>query len=121
MAKRPTEDERDFDARLKNARQQAGLDKPPNAPPPPLGLASYALRLSTELVAGILVGGALGWAIDRSAHTSPLGIIVCLLLGFLGGMLNVMRAVKRLNKQQADSAPVAAPATEDEYDDDEDN
>jgi ATP synthase protein I len=49
-------------------------------------------RLSTELVAGVLVGAAVGWLIDRWLGISPWGMIVFLLLGFAAGVLNVMRA-----------------------------
>ena len=49
-------------------------------------------RLSTELVAGVLVGAGLGWLLDRWLGTSPWGLIVLLLLGFAAGVLNVMRA-----------------------------
>jgi ATP synthase protein I len=49
-------------------------------------------RLSTELVAGVLVGAAIGWLIDRGLGISPWGMILFLLLGFAAGVLNVMRA-----------------------------
>src|SRR5438270_857473 len=49
-------------------------------------------RLSTELVAGVLVGAAIGWALDHWLGISPWGMIVFLLLGFAAGVLNVMRA-----------------------------
>jgi ATP synthase protein I len=49
-------------------------------------------RLSTELVAGVLVGAMLGWLLDRWLGISPWGLIVFLLLGFAAGVLNVMRA-----------------------------
>ena len=49
-------------------------------------------RMSTELVAGVLVGALIGWLIDRGLGISPWGMIVFLLLGFAAGVLNVMRA-----------------------------
>lgn len=49
-------------------------------------------RLSTELVAGVLVGAAIGWLLDKWLGISPWGLIVFLLLGFAAGVLNVMRA-----------------------------
>lgn len=51
-----------------------------------------ALRLSSEFVAAIIVGAGLGWFIDRLAGTSPIGLVVLLLVGFAAGVLNVMRA-----------------------------
>ena len=50
------------------------------------------MRLSAEFVAGILVGAALGWLIDRWLGTSPWGMIVLLLFGFAAGVLNMVRA-----------------------------
>jgi len=48
-------------------------------------------RLSSELVAGVLVGAGIGGLIDRWLGVSPWGLIVFLLLGFAAGVLNVMR------------------------------
>ena len=55
------------------------------------GLAR-GFRLSTEFVAGVLLGALVGWLLDRWLHISPWGLIVFLLLGFAAGVLNVMRA-----------------------------
>jgi ATP synthase protein I len=49
-------------------------------------------RLSSELVAGVVVGAGLGWLIDRWLGIAPWGLIVFLLLGFAAGVLNVMRS-----------------------------
>jgi ATP synthase protein I len=49
-------------------------------------------RLSSELVAGVVVGAIIGWGIDRLLSTSPWGLIVFFLLGFAAGVINVMRA-----------------------------
>jgi ATP synthase protein I len=53
---------------------------------------ALGFRLSSELVAGVLVGAALGWGIDRLLSTSPFGLIVFLLLGFAAGVVNVVRS-----------------------------
>ena len=49
-------------------------------------------RLSSELIAGVVVGALIGWAFDRLLSTSPWGLIVFFLLGFVAGVVNVMRA-----------------------------
>ena len=56
--------------------------------------AGYAkgFRLSSELVAGVVVGAGIGWLIDRWLGVSPWGLIVFVLLGFAAGVLNVMRS-----------------------------
>jgi ATP synthase protein I len=50
------------------------------------------LRLSSELIAGVVVGAVLGWGFDRLLSTSPFGFIVFFLLGFAAGVLNVVRS-----------------------------
>jgi ATP synthase protein I len=49
-------------------------------------------RLSSELIAGVVVGAAIGWGFDRLLSTSPFGLIVFFLLGFVAGVINVMRS-----------------------------
>lgn len=48
-------------------------------------------RLSSELVAGVLVGTGIGWLIDKGLGTLPWGMFVFALLGFAAGVWNVMR------------------------------
>ena len=60
---------------------------------------AVGLRLSSELVAGVLAGAALGWGFDRLLSTSPWGLIVFLLLGFIAGVMNVMRTAGVMAKQ----------------------
>jgi ATP synthase protein I len=49
-------------------------------------------RLSSELIAGVVVGAAIGWGIDHLLPTSPWGLIVFVLLGFIAGVVNVVRS-----------------------------
>ena len=74
--------------------------------PPPTSL-SVAFRFSTEMVAGLVVGGGLGWGIDwamghwSTIHTKPWGMIVFFILGAAAGILNVIRAARELNAEMA--------------------
>ena len=49
-------------------------------------------RLSSELIAGVVVGALMGWGFDRLLSTSPWGLIVFFLIGFSAGVLNVIRS-----------------------------
>jgi len=53
---------------------------------------ALGFRLSSELVAGVAVGAVIGWGFDRLLSTSPFGFIVFLLLGFVAGVVNVVRS-----------------------------
>jgi len=53
---------------------------------------ALGFRLSSELVAGVVLGAAIGWGVDRLLSTSPFGLIVFLLLGFVAGVVNVVRS-----------------------------
>ena len=58
-----------------------------------------ALRLGVELVAGVAVGGFIGWALDRLFGTAPLFMVVFLALGATAGILNVVRTAKRMQAE----------------------
>lgn len=53
---------------------------------------AQAMKLSSEFIAGIVVGGGMGWLLDQWLGTMPFGLIVFLLLGFGAGVLNVLRS-----------------------------
>ena len=50
------------------------------------------LRGASELVAGILIGGFVGWQLDSYFGTKPWLSILFFMLGVAGGMWNVIRA-----------------------------
>jgi ATP synthase protein I len=52
-------------------------------------------RVVSELVAGVLVGGGMGWAIDRWFGTSPFALLVMLFVGMGAGFWNVYRIAAR--------------------------
>ena len=59
------------------------------------------LRLTTDLIAGTLVGGALGWLIDGWLGTSPWGLIVMLMLGVAAGTLLALRSAGLVAESRA--------------------
>ena len=65
-------------------------------------MIARGFRLSSELVAGVIVGGIIGWLLDRWLGISPWGLIVFLLLGFAAGVLNVMRAAGVIRPNRID-------------------
>jgi ATP synthase protein I len=56
---------------------------------------SLGFRVVTELVAGIVVGGGIGWLLDKWLGTTPLLLILFGLLGTAGGFWNVIRATSQ--------------------------
>jgi ATP synthase protein I len=93
-------DEAALSARLKRLGERLGrvhADPPSESSPSQRPAAdpsaiARGFRLSTEFVAAVVVGAAIGWLVDRWLGISPWGMIVFLLLGFAAGVLNVMRA-----------------------------
>ncbi len=55
-----------------------------------------AMRVGTDLLAALIVGGFLGWLIDSYAlGSTPWGLSVGLILGLVAGVRNAHRASKR--------------------------
>ena len=74
-----------------------------------------AMRISTELIGGVVVGSGLGWLIDRALGTWPAFFIVFFLLGSAAGMVSVVRAGSRM--KTGASNPNAGPPVRDDDDD----
>ncbi|SJZ73014.1 AtpZ/AtpI family protein [Consotaella salsifontis] len=55
---------------------------------------AQGMRLGSEFVGGVLVGGGIGFLIDHFAGTMPIALIIFLMLGFAAGVLNVVRSVQ---------------------------
>ena len=78
--------------RLKNARNKLKAEKK-NVPTSNIG---QAFKLSTELVAAVLVGTIIGFILDNWFDTKPWLIIIFFFVGVVAGILNVIRSAKKL-------------------------
>lgn len=88
-----------FDVRLAQAEQRLSSPKKNRKKPVLTGDSSLniALRIASDLIAGIAVGLAIGYELDRWTGHKPLFIIVFTILGMGAGMRNVWRVVNVIN------------------------
>ena len=77
---------------------------------------SKGYRLISEFVAGILVGGLVGYGIDYVVGTLPLFLIIFLLAGFGAGILNMSRAANRTPPTAEELAKMPKPDDDDDED-----
>lgn len=92
MKKRPTPQKPSLPSldSLQARIDAASPEKPAEPETSPGGLAQ-ALNAGVELVAGVAVGGALGYGLDRWLGTSPWFLILLFFMGAAAGFLNLIR------------------------------
>jgi|TARA_B100001741_G_scaffold291589_1_gene271841 ATP synthase protein I len=58
-----------------------------------------AFKLGTELVAAVVVGTIIGFILDNWFDTKPVLIIIFFLFGSAAGIVNVIKAAKRMQNK----------------------
>lgn len=90
----------DLDKRLDSARaQQSAKDSDDGSAALRTRGMAYGLRMASELVGAVLVGGLIGYFLDQWLGTTPWLFLVLFFLGFAAGILNVLRAFSRLQEE----------------------
>ena len=59
----------------------------------------FGFKISTEIVAALIVGVGIGLLVDNYFNTKPFGLIIFFILGAFAGFLNVYRVMRRIEKQ----------------------
>jgi ATP synthase protein I len=62
---------------------------------------AYGMRMAAELVAAVIVGGAIGYGLDSWLGSKPWLFLLFFVLGFAAGVLNVVRSYERIQKEIA--------------------
>src|SRR3954470_3295527 len=93
----------EIDAQLRAAR--VAHPKPSHNEPPSNQMSQrqtgVAYRILVDMIAGLLVGGFLGYWLDRWQGWAPYALIGCLILGFAAGVNNAWRAIRVFSDQAA--------------------
>ncbi len=85
---------KDFDDRMRRLRTEADLPGGEPARPEP-GKVGSGVQAGIELVAGVVVGGLIGYGLDRWFETWPILFVVFFFLGAAAGTLNAYRYIRR--------------------------
>ena len=88
----------DFKTRLKIAKSKIKKQSLSNSEKRSSFMGN-AFKLGTELVAAVGVGTIIGFILDSWFDTKPWLIIIFFFLGATAGILNVIRAANRMQKE----------------------
>ena len=85
---------------LKEKIDHLQYDKEKKSAPKRNSGASFGFKISTEIVAALIVGVGIGLLVDNYFNTKPFGLIIFFILGAFAGFLNVYRVMRRIEKQK---------------------
>ena len=63
-------------------------------------MLGLAYRFTVEMLAGIGVGGFVGWWMDKWFGTAPAFLLILLFLGMIAGVVNSVRTVNEIRRSQ---------------------
>ena len=89
----------DFKTRLKIAKSKLDNNSTKKNNKKSMVLGN-AFKLGTELVAAVAVGTIIGFILDSWFDTKPILIILFFFLGAAAGIMNVIKAAKKMQKDR---------------------
>ena len=90
------------DDKLQKLRERIDTAETTNSPPPKQKKqsgAGFGFKISTEIIAALVVGVGIGLIVDKYLGTKPFGLIIFFIFGAIAGFLNVYRVMRRIEKQ----------------------
>ena len=90
------------DDKLQKLKERIDTAETTNSPPPKQKKqsgAGFGFKISTEIIAALVVGVGIGLIVDQYLGTKPFGLIIFFIFGAIAGFLNVYRVMRRIEKQ----------------------
>ena len=91
----------EFSDRLNAMRGEQGVEKPSKQREG--AEMGQGFRIASELLAALLVAGGIGWGLDYLLGSKPWLLILGVFLGFAAGLMNVSRAMTKLDSDSSDN------------------
>ena len=91
------------DNKLQKLKERIDTAETTNSPPPKQKKqsgAGFGFKISTEIIAALVVGVGIGLIVDKYLGTKPFGLIIFFIFGAIAGFLNVYRVMRRIEKQR---------------------
>ena len=76
-------------------------------------MANQAWRMVTELVAGLVIGLGIGYGLDVLLGTTPIFMVLFILLGLAAGVNVMLRSAREIQDKQMAEAEKSADADKD--------
>ena len=90
--------ENQFKTRLKIAKNKAKSRRSSKSEESSSSMGA-AFKMSTELVAAVVVGTIIGFILDNWFGTKPWLILIFFFVGVIAGIMNVVKSAKKMQKQ----------------------
>jgi len=87
-----------FKTRLKIAKSRAKTKYSATNNPSNSSMGT-AFKMSTELVAAVIVGTIIGFILDNWFGTKPWLILIFFFIGVITGIMNVIKSAKKMQKK----------------------
>ncbi len=88
--------------KLKQLKERIDTAETTNSPHPKQKKqsgAGFGFKISTEIIAALVVGVGIGLIVDKYLGTKPFGLIIFFIFGAIAGFLNVYRVMRRIEKR----------------------
>src|SRR5579859_2474335 len=106
----------DLEGRIAKARaagERHGSVAPSGGADPGIESAmNFGLRAGGQFVSAVVLGGGLGWAIDRWLGTRPFAMLILMVLMFIAAMANVWRTMNKAVDVATETALAAQQAAD---------